>query len=64
MMYDFLFEFTEESDYEGEQILCEESSLENAWRCLIEDNGFSRSELKFVETLPVEVGEALGLDTY
>ena len=33
-MYDFLFELTEYSENEGEQILCEAASLESAWTIL------------------------------
>lgn len=64
MMYDFLFELTEYSDNEGEQILCEEASLEDAWRRLIDECGFQPKELAYVGKLSVEEGEMLGLDTY
>lgn len=62
--YDFLFELTEESENEGEQILCEETTLDSAWNCLLNMYGFQREELQFVERLSVEEGEMLGLDTY
>ena len=39
-MYDFLFELTEDSDNEGEQILCEETSLDAAYNCLVNMYGF------------------------
>ena len=64
MMYDFLFELTEYSDNEGEQILCEEASLEDAWRRLIDEYGFQPKELAYVGKLSVEEGETFGLDTY
>lgn len=64
MMKDFLFELTEDSENEGELILCEEKSLEAAWRRLVIDNGFEYKELRFIEEMSVEEGEMLGLDTY
>ena len=63
-MYDFLFELTEYSDNEGEQILCEATSLDSAWACLMFDHGFTKKELRFIERMSVEEGEMLGLDTY
>lgn len=63
-MYDFLFELTEESENEGEQILCEATSLDSAWACLIFDHGFTFKELRFIEQMEVWEGELLGLDTY
>ena len=62
--YDFLFELTENSENEGEQILCEETTLEAAWNCLLNMYGFERRELRFIERMSVEEGEMLGLDTY
>ena len=62
--YDFLFELTEDSDNEGEQILCEETSLDSAWACLMFDHGFARKELRFIEQMETWEGELLGLDTY
>ena len=62
--YDFLFELTENSENEGEQILCEETTLEAAWNCLLNMYGFERNELRFIERMSVEEGEWLGLDTY
>lgn len=64
MMKDFLFELTEDSENEGELILCEEESLDAAWRCLVVDNGFEYKELRFIEEMSVEEGEMMGLDTY
>jgi len=63
-MYDFLFELTEYSDNEGEQILCEAASLDAAYICLTELYGFERNELRFIEKMSVAEGEMLGLDTY
>ena len=48
-MYDFLFELTEYSENEGEQILCEAASLESAWTILCWQNGFKRKELRFMK---------------
>ena len=62
--YDFLFELTENSENEGEQILCEETTLDAAWNCLLNMYGFERNELRFIERISVEEGEMLGLDTY
>ena len=63
-MYDFLFELTEYSDNEGEQILCEAASLKSAFTILCWQNGFRREELRFIERMSVEEGEMLGFDTY
>ena len=63
-MYDFLFQLTEFSDNEGEQLLCEAASLESALTILCWQYGFQRKELKFLERMSVEEGEWLGLDTY
>ncbi len=63
-LYDFLFEFTEDSDNEGEQILCEAPSLDSAWACLMFDHGFEYKELRFIEQMETWEGELLGLDTY
>lgn len=63
-MYDFLFELTEYSDNEGEQILCEEPTLNDAWNTLINKHGFEKEELRFIEKMEVWEGELLGLDTY
>ena len=62
--YDFLFELTENSENEGEQILCEEPTLTDAWETLCEQYGFEREELRFIRRMSVEEGEMLGLDTY
>lgn len=57
-MKDYLFEIIET----GEQILCEETSLEGALETLGEY--FDLDELQFIEELSVEEGEWLGYDTY
>ena len=63
-MYDFLFVLTEESENEGEEILYEGYTEEEAWNTLINDYGFREEELEFVERLELWEGEMLGLDTY
>lgn len=63
MLYDFLFELTEFSDNEGEQILVECETLGDA-REILRDNGFTADEVKFLGRMSVELGEALGYDTY
>ena len=63
-LYDFLFELTEYSENEGEQILCEEATLEDAWDTLLNDYGFEMEELRYVDKLETWYGEMLGLDTY
>ena len=63
-MYDFLFELTEYSENEGEQILCEEPTIEKAWETLIKNYGFEKRELRFLEKMETWEGEILGLDTY
>ena len=62
-MYDFLFELTENSDNEGEQILVECRTLNEAYR-IINANCFARDEVEFIMRMSVEDGEMLGLDTY
>ena len=62
-MFDFLFEFID-GEWEGEQILCEEPTLADAWETLCGTWGFERKELRFIERMSVEEGEMLGLDTY
>ena len=62
--YDFLFELTEYSDNEGEQILCETSTLEEAWDTLINEYGFEKRELRYLDKFETWYGEMLGLDTY
>mgnify|MGYP006988868596 FL=1 len=62
-MYDFLFELTEHSDNEGEQILVECETLQQAFK-ILENYGFQTNEIRFVTRLSVEEGEILGLDTY
>ena len=63
-MYDFLFELTEYSENEGEEILCEAPSLDAAYIYLTELYGFDHEELRFIEKMSVAEGEMLGLDTY
>jgi hypothetical protein len=62
-MFDFLFEFID-GEWEGEQILCEEPTLADAWETLCGQYGFERKELRFIERMSIEEGEMLGLDTY
>ena len=62
-MYDFLFELTEHSPNEGEQILVECDTLEDAYR-ILSDNGFKPCEYEYIERMTVTEGEMLGLDTY
>lgn len=62
--YDFLFELTEDSDNEGERILCEETTLDAAYNCLVYMYGFDYKELRFIEQMETWEGELLGLDTY
>lgn len=61
-MYDFLFELTEFSDNEGEQILVEAADIQEAWEILTEY--FDEKAFRFIERMSVEEGEMLGLDTY
>ena len=61
--YDFLFELTEYSENEGEEILVERPTLEEAYSALAH-YGFHRNEVRFIEKMSVEEGEMLGLDTY
>lgn len=63
MLYDFLFELTEYSDNEGEQILVECNTLDRAWE-ILHQNGFADDEVKFIDRLSVEEGEMLYYDTY
>ena len=63
-IYDFLFELTEDSDNEGEQFLVECSSLDEAYKILVEDNSFEYKELRFIEQMETWEGELLGFDTY
>ena len=63
-LYNFLFELTEDSDNEGEQILCEAENLDRAWECLVFQYGFEYKELRFIEQMETWEGELLGLDTY
>ena len=61
--YDFLFELTEESENEGEEILVECPTLKDAYR-ILEEHDFARCEVRFIERMSVAKGEMLGLDTY
>ena len=61
--YDFLFELTEESENEGEEILVERPTLDEAYDALAH-YGFHRYEVRFIEKMEVWEGELLGLDTY
>ena len=61
--YDFLFELTEYSENEGEEILVECPTLNDAY-CILEAHGFNRNEVRFIEKMSVAEGEMLGLDTY
>lgn len=63
-MYDFLFELTEYSENEGEQILVECETLERAFKILIQENDFQTDEIRFLERMETWEGELLGLDTY
>ena len=62
-LYDFLFEFTEESECEGEQFLVECESLSEAWE-ILKANDFNDGEARYLYPMTVEEGEMLGLDTY
>ena len=61
--FDWLFELTEESENEGEQILVECPTLNEAYEILAH-YGFFKYEVKYLARLSVAEGEALGLDTY
>lgn len=61
--YDFLFELTEESENEGEEILVECPTLNDAYR-ILGAHGFEPEEYNFIEKMEVWEGELLGLDTY
>lgn len=62
-LYDFLFELTEKSENEGEQILVEASSILKA-RKILDSHGFDDEEYKYITKMSVFEGEMLGLDTY
>lgn len=62
-MYDFWFEFSENSECEGEQFLVECDTLKMAYEILQQYN-ISKNEIKFLDRLSVEEGEWMGLDTY
>lgn len=63
-MFDFLCEFTEKSECEGEEFLVEATSVEEAIHILLEDWDFAIGEFRVLSQLSVEEGEMLGLDTY
>ena len=62
-MYDFLFVLTEYSNNEGEEILVECETLNEAYH-ILGQNGFEPEEYDFIDRLEVWEGEILGLDTY
>lgn len=62
-MFDFLFELTEYSENEGEQILVECKTLNEAYH-ILETHGFKPEEYEFIERMSISEGEMLGLDTY
>ena len=62
-MYDFLFVGAEGTDLEGEELLCEEPTLGQAWVTLTLW-GFTHEDLRFVRKMSTAEGEMLGLDTY
>ena len=62
-MFDFLFELTEHSENEGEQILVECDTIEEAYGILAH-YGFNRNEVQYIEKMSVAKGEMLDLDTY
>lgn len=62
-IWDYLFELTEYSDNEGEQILVEASSMGEACG-ILEEHGFDDEEYKYITKMSVLEGEMLGLDTY
>ena len=62
-IWDYLFELTEYSDNEGEQILVEASSMGEACG-ILEEHGFDNEEYKYITKMSVLEGEILGLDTY
>lgn len=61
--YDFLFELTEYSENEGEEILVECPTLNDAYH-ILGTHGFKPEEYNFIEKMSVAEGEMLGLDTY
>ena len=54
---------TENSNNEGEQILVECDTLNEAYH-ILGQNGFEPEEYDFLDRLSIEEGELLGLDTY
>ena len=62
-LYDFLFEFTENSESEGEQFVVECATLDEAWK-ILREYGFKDGEARYLYPMSVEEGEMLGLDTY
>ena len=63
MYKDYMFEILEGFN-EGEEILCEALSYNDAINTLIYNYGFKREELKYLGAISIEEGEMLGLDTY
>lgn len=61
--YDFLFVLTEYSENEGEMILVECPTLNDAYR-ILGTHGFEPEEYHFITKMSVSEGEMLGLDTY
>ena len=62
-MFDFLFELTEYSENEGEQILVECKTLNEAYH-ILGTHGFEPEEYEKKKKISVVEGEMLGLDTY
>ena len=62
-LYDFLFVLTEQSENDGEEILVEASTLSEA-DAILEKNGFSDEEYRYITKMSTAEGERLGLDTY
>lgn len=63
MYKDYLFEIIA-GDGEGEEILCEAVSKEDAINILVYNYGFFEGELKYLGEYTVEEGEIMGIDTY
>lgn len=63
MYKDYLFEIVA-GDGEGEEILCEAISKEDAINILVYNYGFFEGDLKFLGEFTIEEGEIMGIDTY
>lgn len=63
MYKDYLFEIIA-GDGEGEEILCEAVSKEDAINILVYNYGFFEGDLKFLGEFTIEEGEIMGIDTY